>query len=199
MESCARVIRLFPEYAEGDLAPLDRDRVALHLRQCGPCTLRVKRHREFLSALEQLPQVVPPDHFHESIMAQVAADPLPRPHSRGSHLRLIKGAFWVSLAWTSGAAGVAGARLLRNGFAGRIQPLDPSVYAEWIESLGRFVFSFLLEITTRARVAGVLSSPHGLFAWGGLLSTLLATVLAAGMVGLGLLATARVLLGNRGR
>ncbi len=199
MESCARVIRLFPEYAEGELAPLDRERVAVHIRHCGPCTLRVRRHREILSALEQLPQVVPPDHFRESIMAQVIADPLPRSHSRRSHLRLVRGIFWAAVAWTSGAAGLGLARLLGKGFAGRIQLLDPSVYAEWIESLGRFVFSLLQEITTRSRVAGTLVAPHGLFAWGGLLPTLLATALAAGMVGLGLLATARVLLGNRGR
>lgn len=199
MESCARVIGMFPEYAEGELPPLDSGRVSSHLEKCGACALRVKRHREILAALDRLPQVIPPDCFRASVMSRVIAAPLPLPSRRPRHLHLVKALFWATLACAGGSAAGAGACLWGRDFVGGAPLLDPSFYADWVGNLGRLAFSFLLDIATRAELPGVLSSPHNPFAWGGLLSVLLLSGLAAGAVGLGVLATARVLLGNRGR
>jgi hypothetical protein len=199
MESCARVIGMFPEYAEGELPPLDSGRVSSHLEKCGACALRVKHHRNVLAALDRLPQVISPDSFRASVMSRVIAAPLRLPSRRPRHLHLVKALFWVTLACAGGAAAGAGACLWGRDFAGRTGLLDPSFYADWVGSLGRLAFSLLLDIATRAEVPGVLSSPHSPFAWGGFLSALLLSGLAAGAVGLGVLATARVLLGNRGR
>lgn len=190
---------MFPEYAEGELPPLDSGRVSSHLEKCGACALRVKRHREILAALDRLPQVIPPECFRASVMSRVIAAPLPLPSRRPRHLHLVKALFWATLACAGGSAAGAGACLWGRDFVGGAPLLDPSFYADWVGNLGRLAFSFLLDIATRAELPGVLSSPHNPFAWGGLLSVLLLSGLAAGAVGLGVLATARVLLGNRGR
>jgi anti-sigma factor RsiW len=199
MESCARVIGMFPEYAEGELSPPESGRVSSHLEKCGACALRVKRHKDIVEALDRLPQVVPPDCFRTSVMSRVIAAPLRRPARRPCHLRLVKALFWLTLAGAGGSAAGAGACLWGRDFAGRTHLLDPSFYADWAGSLGRFAFSLLLDIATRAGAPGVFSAPHNPFAWGGLLSALLLSGLVAGAVGLGVLATARVLLGSRVR
>ena len=199
MESCARVISMFPEYAEGELPPVESGRVSSHLEKCGACTLRVERQRTLLAALETLPQVVPPGSLRDSVMARVMAAPLRVPSRRPRHLRLVRTVFYAALACAAGSAGLAGALLRGRDFAGKGLLLDPSLYADWAESLGRIAFSFLMDIATRAALPGVLPAAHSPIAWGGLVSVLILTGLAAGAVGLGVLATARVLLGPRGR
>jgi hypothetical protein len=199
MESCARVIDLFPDYAEGELPPLEAGRVANHLQECSPCCLRVERHREILSALDRLPQVIPPDHFRRALMALVAASPLPPPVARRSHLRLVKVVAWIGLAGAASAAGTTGAWLLGRSFAARPGLLEPSFYLDQIQEVGKLAYSLLLAIATRAELPGLFLAPHNLFAWGGVLTTLLLSGLAAAAVGVGVLATARVLLGHRGR
>jgi len=199
MESCARVIAMFPEYAEGELPPHESGRVSSHLERCGACALRVERHRNVLAALDRLPQVVPPDCFRASVMNRVNAAPLRLSTSRPHHLRLVKAVFWTALACAGGGAGLARACFRGRDFMGKTALLDPSLFADRFENLGRTAFSFLLEIATRTAVPGVLPFPHNPFAWGGLLSALVLSGLVAGAVGLGVLATARVLLGHRGR
>jgi hypothetical protein len=153
-----------------------------------------------VAALDHLPQVATPDHLRESVMARIAADPLPSPAFRRSQLRLVRTLFWIILGGIGGATGFAGARLLGREFAQRTVFLDPSFYGEWVENAGRVAFSFLVEIATRAQITGALSSPRGALAWGGAVSSLLFAGLVAGAVGVGLLATARLLLTHhRGR
>ena len=190
---------MFPEYAEGELPPLESGRVSSHLEKCGACALRVKRHRDILAALDRLPRVVPPGGFRASVMDRVNAAPLRPSSHRPRHLVLVKALFWATLASAGGSAAGAGACLWGRDFSRGTRLLDPSFYADWVGNLGHLAFSLLLDIATRAEIPGVLSSPRNLFAWGGLLSALLLSGLAAGAVGLGVLATARVLLGNRGR
>ena len=199
MESCARVIAMFPGYAEGELPPRDSGRVSAHLEGCGACAARVRRHQDLLAALDGLPQVVPPDGFRASVMNRVMAAPLRASHPRPRHLRLVKAVFWAVLACAAGSAGLAGACLRCRGFMGKIAFLDPSLCTERVEGAGRAAFSFLVGITTRAAVPGALPSPHSSFAWGGFLSALVLSALIAGALGLGVLATARVLLSDRGR
>ena len=199
MESCARVISMFPEYADGELPPTESGRVSSHLERCGACARRVERQRNVIAALEALPQVVPPGTFRDSVMARVMAAPLRAPSPRPQHLRLVRTVLYAALAFAAGSAGIAGAFLRGRDLAGTGRLLDPSLYAEWAESLGRVAFSFLLDIATRAALPGALPAPHSPVAWGGLVSVLIFTGLAAGAVGLGVLATARVLLGPRAR
>jgi predicted anti-sigma-YlaC factor YlaD len=199
MESCAKVIEWFPEYAEGELPPLESGRVSSHLDECGSCAKRVERHREMLKALDRLPQIIPPALFLDSVMSRVTAAPLAGRASRRHHLRLVKAMLWLSMAGVGGALGAASAWLLGRDFAARTGLLEPSVYVDRIESVGRLAFSFLLEIATRAEIPGLFLSPHNPFAWGGLLTTLLLSGLAAAAVGVGVLATARALLNHRER
>ena len=199
MESCARLMGLFPEYAEGELSNQESGRVSAHIGECASCQLRVKRHREILTALDRLPQVVPPDDFRGSVMIRVAGDPLPGPAFRRSHLRLVKAVAWIALAGVAGAAGKMGEALIGRDFPGVTGPLlDPALFADQLQNMGRLAFSLLMEIATRAQVPGFFLAPHNPFAWGGLLSLLLLSGLAAAAVGVGVVATARVLLGHRG-
>jgi anti-sigma factor RsiW len=199
MESCARVVGMFPDYADGGLSSPESGRVASHLEVCAPCARRVARQREILTALDHLPQVMPPDRLREAIMSRVAAAPLRVPGIRRSHLRLVKVLFWMTLASAAGAAAAGGSFLLGRDFAGRTGLLEPAVYADWIESFGRLAFSFLMDIATRAQIPNLFSSTHNPFAWGGVLTSLLATGFAIAAIGVGVLATARVLIGFRGR
>jgi hypothetical protein len=199
MESCARVIDLFPEFAEGELPPLEAGRVSVHLTHCAPCSHRVERHREILSALEGLPQVIPPDLFLDSVMARVAAAPLPVPAARRSHLRLVRTVVWICMAAAAGASTAGGACLLGRDFAARTGLLEPSFYLDQAQGVGKLAYSLLLAIATRAELPGLFFSPHSLFALGGILSTLLVSGLAAAALGVGVLATARALLTHRGR
>jgi Putative zinc-finger len=199
MESCARLLELFPEYAEGELSPQESGRVSIHIGECASCQLRVRRHRDLLTALHSLPQVVPPDHFRQSTMSRVAEAPLPGRAFRRGHLRLVKAVIWFGLAGAAGGAGRLGAILFGRDFPGRAGLLpDPSFLADQLQNMGRLALSLLMEIATRTQVPGFFLAPHNLFTWGGLLSLLLLSGLAAAAVGVGVFATARVLLSRSG-
>jgi len=195
MESCARVIGMFQDYVEGELPPGDRGRVAGHLEGCEFCRKRVHADRCLFQVLDRLPQIVPPAHFRSSVMTRVLSSPLPVSSKRGRHLRLVRALFWVTLAAATGSAGGAGAFLLAQNAWTRTGVLDPALFADWVGALGRVAFSFLLDMATRSQIPTFLPSPRTPLGWGGITATLLFLGCAAGVAGVGILATARALLG----
>ena len=196
MESCARVMPLVPQYAEGELSTPEASRVASHLECCGSCMVRVRRHRELLTALDRLPQVVPPSSFRSAVMSRVRAAAPPARANRPRHLRLVKALFWTSLAGAGGSASGTAVLLWGRDVAGRTALFDPNFFVEWIGSFGRFALSLLLEIATRSEVPGPLLTSHTALISGSFLTALFLAALAAGALGVGFLATVRALLGK---
>jgi anti-sigma factor RsiW len=196
MESCARVMPLVPQYAEGELSTPEASRVASHLECCGPCMVRVRLHRELLSALDRLPQVIPPSSFRATVMSRVLAAAPPARAARPRHLRLVKALFWTSLAGAGGSATGTAVLFLGRDVAGRTALFDPNFFVEWLGSFSRFALSLLLEIATRSEIPGPWLPSHTALISGSFLTALSLAALAAGALGVGFFATLRALLGK---
>lgn len=193
-DSCTLVMARLPDYVEG-LMSADREwRISRHLAACTSCRRRVKTQRRLMKALGEMPRVRVPVDFRSSVMRRVVEAPLPvlvPPHR--SHLKLVHLLIWTLAAVASGALG-AGVRILARGHWNLPSLLDPVLLIERIGGLGRLALTLMLEVFSRSQLPSLMPSLHIPFASAGLaalITALIAVGLAAGALGLGVLATAR--------
>lgn len=194
MESCARLVGMLQEFTEGVMASEGARRVSAHLEVCAACRKRARVCGEIVDALERLPQISPAPEFRSRVMARVMASPLPIASAgRRSRLRLVHRLVGAAVALAS-AAGATGSYLVSRSSWSGFGRLEPGLYQEALESLGRVAFSFLLEIVTRAELPVLFTSHQSPSGWGLAAVLLLALGCAAAAIGLGIFATARSIL-----
>jgi len=199
MESCATLIGVLQEYAEGETSPEASLHVLGHLHACAACRRRVAAHKDLFRMLDDLPRVALPPDFRFSVMTRVLEAPLPSEGLGRRHLRRIPAFIGFAAAAASVGAGTAGAYFVSRYRWGGWSIMDPETSARWITGLGRIAYSFLLDVVTRTTVPALLPSTHGPSGWGlGVVAFVLAAC-AVGALGLGILATARALSSHPGR